>query len=231
MHPTVRLLFSLALAALCACSPGAWQGPLLASAVALLWAAVSGVGGRRLAGLGALAGAFVASTSALLLGLMAVAPGMVPDLRDSIVRTASLGLRSLGAVWALQGTVGRGDAGTVLAAARQVGAPGLVVSLLFIAYRHYFTYLQRVAEVRRALVARSAGRRVSPIVLSRAAGAMMIHAAERVDTMAMGLVARGFTGTFPTRPLPSPPVATTLVAGLVIAGLAAVTWVVGRWTP
>lgn len=189
----------------CAAAPGWWYGPALCAAVAFIWllwrrsiprAALLAVG---------LVGAFLVSMAAALVVGSLLLPSVVPDLLSALRRTVSLALRSIGVVWALHGSARGYDIGDLLAAARQVGVPPTVLSLLFVVHRHFFIYVARIGEVQRALTARSAGRRVPPGALARAAGAMFVRAAEKAETVAMALVARGFAGHIPTRRLERPP--------------------------
>jgi energy-coupling factor transporter transmembrane protein EcfT len=170
-----------------------------------------------------LASFFLFAAFALVL-LRYAFPFSVADLGDSLGRTASLALRSLGALWAVQGAAAGADVGALLAAARQLGAPPLLVALLFLTQRQFFIQLARLATVRRSLLARSAGRGVGVATLGRVAAAWLAQAHERAEKLATALVARGFYGAIPTRPLPAPPVGQCVGAGLGLVSAALVIW-------
>jgi len=228
LHPTVGLAGGLALAVVCAAAPGLVRGPLVAMAVALVWALARGARPRRLAAPLGLLASFLVVTGAGLVAGARFFPWLVPDLRDSLLRAASLAVRSLGAVAALQGAAGRADAGDLLAAARQLGLPPLVVSLLFIAWRQFFNFMATARATSLAVRARSGSRRLAPVVLGRAGAVLFERGYERSEKIAVALMARGFRGHLPTRPLPRPPVgqlaAVTVALAMLVAALVMMPW-------
>ena len=164
---------------------------------------------------------FFAWTALAVIFGAAIFPRMVPNAAESLQRTISLALRSVAALWALHGAAGGHEVGELMAAARQMGLPPRAVSLLFLAYRHVFVYLERIARVRMAVAMRSAGRRVSPKVAGRIAAALVIRASEQADKMALAMVARGFAGQLPTREIKRPSMSEVIAGagGVALAGL------------
>jgi cobalt/nickel transport system permease protein len=224
LHPTLAVPVALGLVALCGISPGPWRGPLFTAAGCLAWALLRRPAVRPLLVTSAMVVMAFGWIAVFLAAGATLLPLLVPNLQESLLRTASLGLRSVGALWAIQGARGGSDAGDLLGALRQLGVPAVVVSLLFIAYRHFFTYAQRAGEIHRALVARSSGRRTGPMVLASVCGTLLAQAHDRADRLALALVARGFTGALPTRAMSVPPAWQAVAAAVFLAALAGIVW-------
>ena len=229
LHPAVGIVVGAGLLVLVTAAPGGLAGAACAAALSGGWVLLRGAprGALWKATVGA-AVFFGWAVVGLCLTRLAF-PVLVADIGESLRRTASLALRSFGALWAIWGAAGPADPGELLAAAGQLGLPARVISLLFIAHHHVFVYLVRVRTVRMAMAARLAGKRVAPIAAARAATAMLVRAAEQADALALSLVARGFDGALPTRRIQPLPWPQFFAAVAVLALAAALLWAAAAW--
>ncbi len=219
IHPVPAVLAAAALAIACSAAP---PGPWLVAALGACagWALGRRAALSRLALAAKIVAAFAASAAAVIALLRLAWPPAVPAPAESIWRALWLSARSLGALWAIWGAGAGMSASQVLSAARRLGLPSRAAAILFLAYRHYFTQASRAAAMRRAITARSAGHRPPLRAIARAAACMLVRADEQADRVALSMVARGFSGTFPTPSLPPAPAAQ--MAGAILLLLAAV---------
>jgi cobalt/nickel transport system permease protein len=85
----------------------------------------------------------------------------------------------------------------LLKALRGLKVPGLIITLLSFMYRYLFVLEDEILRKKRALNARSAGRRDWRLMKSTAnmAGSLFIHTYERAERIYLAMCARGYKGS------------------------------------
>lgn len=92
----------------------------------------------------------------------------------------------------------------LLAALARLGAPSALVTLLAFMLRYGETLRAQVRATRRALLSRAPGLtpRREALLYGNLAGSLLLRAHDRGERVHAAMLARGFTGGFPTPPVP-----------------------------